>query len=122
MQRPAARMGELHGALVVHAHAKAPFVEQTMVPAAEEHEVRELRFAAIGPDPRFPPSGSEISPIGTPRFPVCDSEISGLHSPPTKHRRSDDEHRGRRVGQRQQPQRNRHVGQGVREEDGVPGG
>ena len=49
MQRPAARMGEPHGALVVHAGGEAAFVEHAVVPAAEEHEVREFRFAAIGP-------------------------------------------------------------------------
>ena len=44
-----ARIEEPHPALVIHTHAEASFMEQAVVSAAEQHEVREFRFAAVGP-------------------------------------------------------------------------
>ena len=48
-QGPSAAMEEPYGAGLAHPHAEAAFMEQPVVPPAEEHEVRELRFAAVGP-------------------------------------------------------------------------
>ena len=48
-ERPSARVDELHGAVLANSHAESAFVEQAVVAAAQQHEVRELRFAAVGP-------------------------------------------------------------------------
>ncbi len=48
-QRPSPAMEELDGAVLAQPYIEAAFMEQSVVPPAEEHEVRELRFAAVGP-------------------------------------------------------------------------
>lgn len=48
-QRSPARISELHGAVPGQSHPEAAFVEEAVVSPAKQHEIGELRFAAVGP-------------------------------------------------------------------------
>ena len=48
-ERPSPRISELHGAVPGQSHPEAAFVEKAVMSPTEEHEVRELRLAAVGP-------------------------------------------------------------------------